>query len=882
MPLAAGTRLGPYEILARVGEGGMGEVYTARDTRLDRIVAVKISAAQFTERFEREARAVAALNHPHICTLHDVGPDYLVMEFVDGITLAERITAGAIPMDEALAIARQIAEALEAAHEKGIVHRDLKPANVKITTEGVVKVLDFGLAKSTEQASAASADATNSPTLTISPTRAGMILGTAAYMSPEQIRGATVDKRSDIWAFGVVLYEMLARKRLFTGESVSDILAGVLRTDPDWRALPSATPPRICKLLRRCLERDRKQRLQAIGEARIAIDAPEEAPDGQKSRPLWPIWPWIVALAAALTLAGAGWWQATRPPPASPLIRLTAELGPGIAVDSQSLLAFSPDGTRLAFRMRGEDGKNVLAIRNLSDTKITPLAGTENGLNPFFSPDGQWLAFFSGGSLKKISLSAGAIVTLLGGLSNRGATWGDGYIIGGGVATGLLRIPVAGGAPTAITEIIRDKRELSHRWPQVLPGSEWVLFSDYHLGTAYDNSDLEVVSLKTRQRRIIYQGGFFGRYLPSGHLVYVHQNTLFGVAFDLRHLKLSGEPQPLIQDVGNQSDVGANFSFSETGTLAYVGQSLSQRSLFWLDSAGKTQPFKAARGLYGYPRLSPDGTRLAFTLEAVEGRQDIWVRDLRRDTTSRLTALPGDKLGFVWTPDSKHLIFDSRGSDTAGAYIVRSDGTGETRLLANGNIIPTSISPDGKWLAVFGAGRGTSVAIWKVPLEGDSDHLRLGPLQPFIETPFVTTNPAFSPDGRWVAYTSSEPGKEGLWVRAFSGQGAGWQIGSRFGFPVWSRNGKELFFLEDRQRIMVIDYAATGDSFGAGSPRPWSDKRVMNLGSPPIYTYDVAPDGKRLAVILYPDGAADEKPVTHVTFLLNFFDYLRQRLGNGG
>jgi serine/threonine-protein kinase len=881
MNLDRGTKLGPYEILAPIGAGGMGEVFKARDTRLDRIVAIKVSAAQFTERFDREARAIAALNHPHICTLHDVGPDYLVMEFVDGPTLAERIAAGAIAMEEALAIARQIAEALEAAHEKGIVHRDLKPANVKITPEGVVKVLDFGLAKATEESTAVGADASNSPTLTISPTRAGMILGTAAYMSPEQARGAAVDKRSDIWAFGVVLYEMLAGKRPFTGESVSDILAGVLRVEPDWSALPAAIPPRIRKLLCRCLERDRKQRLQAIAEARIAIDAREE--DATAPHRPRPIWPWSAALvASALGLVGLSWWQLKRPAPLRPLIRLTAQLAPGVALDSQSLLALSPDGTRLAFSMRSDDGKKRLAIRILGDNQITALAGTENGDSPFFSPDGQWLGFFAAGELRKISLSGGAVAAVRVFPSLRGASWGDGYIVSPmGVATGLSRIPIAGGPPVTITEVNRERGEFAHRWPQVLPGSEWVLFTVYHLSTTHDNSDIEVVSLKTGQRKIIYQGGFFGRYLPSGHLVYVHQNTLFGATFDLRHVKLSGEPQPLIQDIGNQADVGANFSFSEAGTLVYVGQGSSQRSIFWLDSTGKTQPLQSDPGLYGFPQFSPDGTRLAFTREDSQGHQDIWVRDLKRGTTSRLTAMAGINRWPVWTLDGKNILFESWNSNAPGVHIIRSDGTGDARLLASGNVNPTSISADGKWLATFGVGRGNAVTISKAPIEGDADHFRLGPAQPFIETPFLTVTPKFSPDGRWLAYTSSEPGKEGLWVRPSSGQGGGWQIGSRFGFPVWSRKGKELFFLEDRQRLMVVDYTTGGDSFVAGSPRPWSGNRLLNLGSPPVYTFDVAPDGKRLAVVLYPDGTADEKPVTHVTFLLNFFDYLRQRLGGG-
>jgi serine/threonine-protein kinase len=865
--LQSGHRLGPYEILASIGAGGMGTVYRARDTRLKRDVAIKMCAAQFNERFEREARVVASLNHPNICQIYDVGPNFLVMELVEGENLS-----GPLPVETVLNYARQIAEALEAAHEKGVVHRDLKPANIKVTPAGLVKVLDFGLAKATE-GPAASRDA-NSPTMTMSATRAGMILGTAAYMSPEQARGSAVDKRADIWAFGCVLYEMLSGRHAFRGETTSDILAAVLKEEPDWSRVPAQVRP----LLRRCLVKDPKRRLRDIGDAIPLMEsAPEPAP--ARSRRLWP---WVAALVCAFCLAALGWWRATRVQPLRPMIQLTAQLGPGIALDSQSVLALSPDGMQLAFTTRSDDGKRVLAIRNLGDNKVTPLAGTENGDSPFFSPDGHWLGFLAAGELKKISLSGGPAATVRVFPSLRGASWGGGYIVAPmGVATGLFRIPIDGGTPESITVLNRDQGELAHRWPQVLPGGDLVLFTVYHLAR-YDNSDVEIVSLKTKQRKFIYHGAFFARYLPSGHLVYMHQNTLFGVPFDLRHLKLSGDPQALIQGIANQSDTGANFSFSETGTLAYVGQVPPQRAIFWLDSTGKLQPLLSAPGLYGFPRFSPDGMRLVYTLEDSQGRQDIWLRDLEHNTTSRVTSTAGVNHASVWTPDGRNLIFDLWNRDVTGLYTIASNGAGEARLLAKGNMNPTSMSPDGKWLAIYAPGQGNSVTISMIPVQGDREQLRLGPAKPFIETPYITITPVISPDGRWCAYMSTEPGKEGLWVRALSGPSAGWQIGSRFAFPVWSRKGRELFFLDDHQRIMVVDYSTKGDSFVPGSPRLWSDKRILNLGSPPVYTYDVAPDGKRLAVVLDADGSADEKPVTQVTFLLNFFDELKRRMPAGG
>jgi serine/threonine protein kinase/Tol biopolymer transport system component len=884
MTLDRGTKLGPYEILEPLGAGGMGEVYKGRDARLNREVAIKVCGAQFSERFEREARAIGALNHPHICSIYDVGPDYLVLELVDGPTLGAKIAAGRIPVEEALAIARQIAEALEAAHEKGIVHRDLKPANVKITPEGSVKVLDFGLAKAAEEPGPAT-DPSISPTLTMAATQAGVILGTAAYMSPEQARGATVDRRSDIWSFGVVLFEMLAGKHAFSGESVSDILAAILRGEPDWAALPPDTPPRIRKLLRRCLERDRKQRLQAIGEARITIDAPEESVPAETAR--WKWWPWAAATAVLAIAAAAGWWRRPQPE-AHPLMKLSVELGPDLSFARTSNgggLAISPDGSRVAFRVRDTDGKVRLGTRRLDRSEITIIPGSEGATSPFFSPNSQWIAFTTPGKLNKVAAQGGTPVAICDvAIAFLGGSWGDddNIIATVGLTQGLVKISSAGGAPTQLTKLRKEKSEFRHSWPQVLPGSQAVLFTAY-IGGPFEPS-LEVLSLKTGERKPIH-AGFFGRYLPSGHLVYIEQNTLFAAPFSLSRLEMTGTPQPVLENINSSFDAGAAFDVSQNGIVAYVGgQGESEQAIFWLDATGKTRPLYRGAGIRGYPRFSPDGKRLAFSMVDGQGHQDVWIHDLERDTTARVTFTTGPNLFPMWTQDGRNILYTCDSPAAPGIYSVRADGGGEARLLTDGKVreVASSFTPDGKRLAFFGPTLGGDVNMWTAPFEGGAEQ-RLGPLDPILRSRFLNILPVFSPDGRWLAYVSNESVTREVYVRPFPGPGGARQISSGGGwFPVWSPKGRELFFRGSDSRIMVVSYAASGDSFVPGKPRVWSDHRTLDLVSPPIPSYDLAPDGKRFAVVLYPDGTADQKPITHLTVLLNFFDELRRRVPSDG
>ena len=875
--LKAGQRLGPYEILAPIGRGGMGEVYKARDTRLKRDVAIKICGAQFSERFEREARVIASLNHPNICQLYDVGPNFLVMELVEGENLA-----GPLALETALNYARQMADALEAAHEKGTVHRDLKPANVKITPAGVVKVLDFGLAKAVEEQSAGSNPA-SAPTLTMSPTRAGMILGTAPYMAPEQARGLTVDKRADIWAFGCVLYEMLAGKQAFHGETTTDILAAVLKEEPDWSRIPAPVQP----LLRRCLVKDRKQRLRDIGDAMPLLEgAPDLAP---VRRP----WPWLVAAVLAIA-AVMGWWRVSRsaPLPPRPLVQLNANLPPGAGIwENGNQVALSPDATRIAVSVRDIAGKYSLATRRLDQSQFVPLSGASGAWDPFFSPDGQWIGFFvlADHKLKKIPVQGGVPATLCDAPGFfYGASWGDDEnIIAALNPAGLARIPSGGGVPTNVTELRKEKGETAHVWPQALPGGQAVLFT-VRSGGSWNDGTVDVVLLKTGERKTVQRGGYFGRYLPTsngaGHLVYVHQNTLLAAPFDLGRLAVTGAPQPLLEDVNLTGLAGsANLDFSAapsgSGTFVYLSRtSEPTQSIFWLDSAGKTQPLQPSTpGSCLNPRFSPDGKRLAFAAYASDSqrRADIWVQDLDRDAVSRLTHLPGVNHHPVWTPDGANLVFESVLGAAPSLYWIRADGSGEPQRLTNDGIrrIPSSFSPDGKRLAYYQQSVG-HYEIWTAPLEGDHDHPRLGKAELFLQTTFAIFSAKFSPDGRWLAYFSEETGTREVYVRPFPGPGGKTQISTGGGqHPIWSRNGRELFFLAPDRRVMVADCTAKGDSFVAGKPRVWSETRLLDR---PYEIFDVAPDGKRFAVVLYADGTSE--PMTQLTVLLNFFDDLRRRV----
>ena len=864
-PLTAGTQLGPYKIESPLGAGGMGQVYKARDTRLGRAVAIKTMHQEFSERFEREARAISALNHPHICTLYDIGPNYLVMELVEGETLAARLKKGALPTELVLRYGAEIADALAAAHAKGIIHRDLKPGNIMVTKSGV-KVLDFGLAK-----------AQRDDPLTAS----GAIMGTPAYMAPEQSEGKECDTRTDIYALGLVLREMATGHREGTTSSL---------------------PPPLAHVIERCLAIDPEARWHSTMDVKFelewagkteAVSTPVIAGARlpRRTRPL----PWVVAGLAVFAALALGWvaWRATRPVDRQ-LIRFSADLGPDAVEGFNITAAISPDGRRLAFVDRGPGGKHQLATQLLDQAKATLLPGTENAVDPFFSPDGQWIGFFADGKMKKVFVQGGAVVTLSDAQGNgRGASWGeDGSIIvtlDSNVRAGLSRVSSEGGTPQMLTR--PDERgEVTHRWPQILPGGQAVLFTGSKIAGTYENAAIEVLSLKTGEWKAVQHGGYFGRYVATpngaGYLLYLHQGTLFAVEFDLNHLEIRGTPVPLLEDVAANADTGGGqYDVARNGTLVYRGGKSSTAGwpVAWMDYTGNMQPLLAAPGQYYMPRFSPDGQRLALSVGPIGGG-DIQVYDWQRDRMTRLTFSQGN-LFPVWTPDGKHIAFESRSSGDISIRWVRADGAGEAQVLLDSKreLALYSFSPDGQRLAYAAPGANTEMDLWTLPLDmSDAEHPKPGKPELFLRTPSFEWEPAFSPDGRWIAYSSNASGRYEVYVQPFPGgtplRAGLWQISTSGGsHPMWSRDGRELFYETLDNRIMVTSYTAQADSFVPDKPRPWSNTQIFEP-TVNLWNTDVGPDERRFAVFPRPDATVEQKGSVHITVLLNFFDELRRRV----
>jgi Tol biopolymer transport system component/predicted Ser/Thr protein kinase len=889
MPLPPGTRLGPYEITAPLGAGGMGEVYKARDIRLNRVVAVKVAKEQFSERFEREAHAVASLNHSHVCTLYDIGPNYLVMEYVEGVELR-----GTLPVAQALNYAAQICDALDAAHKKGIIHRDLKPANILVTKSGI-KLLDFGLAKiartrSSETKTGQSADPPVDATLTMALTGKNEIVGTLYYMSPEQLQaqgtGQEVDARSDIFSFGLVLYEMLTGKRAFDGASPATVIAAIME-----RPAPSigdVAPPALDRVLKRCLEKDPENRWQSARDLKAELEWIAQAPSDGSTAPVptaRPTWlPWVAAGVLALVAAATLWvaYRSTRPADLKPLVRLDVDLGRDVyltAVGGSDVI-ISPDGTRIAYLSR-----NHLFTRKLDQLSATKLPITPGATSPFFSPDGQWIGFAASGKLRKISVDSGAEVVLCDASSSyTGADWGeDGNIIASlRISGGLSRVPSAGGTPTPVTELEGEER--THRWPQILPGGKAILFTAENSTVGFDDARIEVVTLADHRRKTLQRGGTYGRYLAAsggkGYLVYVNRETLFAVPFDPEKLVTSGSPRPVLQQVSYSAMFGsAKLSFSRTGTLVYRSREIdaSRVVIQWMEADGKSQPLLDKPGLFVNPHFSPDGERLAVANDDV--RSGIWIYDIRRDTLSPLT---GEKNVYspVWTPDGRYIVYQA----PDGMSFARSDGGSRPQPLTESKEFqyPAAFSPDGKWLAFYQIGP-QGFDLWTVLVEREGEKLKAGKPELFQRTNFGNRGTRFSADGRWLAYSSNESGSSQVYVRAFPDKGGHWQVSSDGGTsPIFSRNGKDLFFFDvPDDRIMVASYSAKGDSFVAEKPRVWSGQSVALAMSGAVGAqYDVAPDGKRIAVATYPGGST-QQDAGHVIFLENFIDELQRKVPFG-
>jgi Tol biopolymer transport system component len=913
LPLTSGTRLGVYDITAQIGVGGMGEVYQATDTNLKRQVAIKVlpvSVAGDTDRlarFQREAEVLAALNHPNIAAIYGLERSSdmtaLVMELVEGEDLSQRIVRGAIPIDEALPIAKQIADALEAAHEQGIIHRDLKPANIKVRSDGTVKVLDFGLAKAMEPAAGSSLSLSMSPTLTTpAMTQAGMILGTAAYMSPEQAKGRAVDRRADVWAFGAVLYEMLSGHRVFAGEDISDTLANVLKTEPDWSRLPAEVSPRIRVALRACLQKDPKQRLGDVQSVRLALEGAFETavpqstdsgarPTSATTRAL----PWA-ALAGVLSVAlitavvlWAPWRKAASPAP----VRLSAELGgdaslvigQGAAAGASAIL--SPDGALLAFVGQKVNGKPQIYIRRLDQLQATPLSGTDGAGSAFFSPDGQWIAFFGDSKLKKVSVTGGAAIAVADAPNARGGSWAeDGTIVfAADNHTGVVHVSASGGTPEPLTTL--EKGEVTQRFPQMLPGGKAVLFTSHTSPTGWDDASVIVQAVPAGRRTIVQRGAYYGRYLPSGHILYLHETTLFAVPFDRDRLEVTGQAVPVLEGVApNATSGGAQFAASNSGALLYLpGQGINLNvPIQWMTRDGKTTPLRATPANWSDLAFAPNGQLLALSI--FDGKQsDVFVYDWARDTLSRLTFDTTDDYSAAWTPDGRRIAFSSRRGDKAtfNLWWQRADGTGDAQRLTDSKNVQLwpSWHPSSKFLAFTESNPQTLQDIMILPLAGDeTSGWKPGKPTVFLNSPFGESQPAFSPDGRWLAYASNETGRPEVYVRPFPGPGNKWQVSSDGGYyPTWSRTRKELFFAtrDPDNRIMVASYAADGDSFHAEKPRLWSESRlIFRLG--PVgaaRSFDLHPDGDRVALAKAPDtetAARQDK----VVFIFNFFDELRR------
>jgi eukaryotic-like serine/threonine-protein kinase len=878
--LTAGDRIGPYTVAEKIGEGGMGEVFRAHDSRLKRDAALKVLPASAVgadrrRRFEREAQVLAALDHPFIARVYGVELDgdepIIVMEFVDGATLADRLRRGALPIEDAISIALQLCDGLEAAHERNVIHRDLKPANIKVRPDGTIKILDFGIARvwSTDTA----VDTANSPTMLGGSTDAGIILGTAAYMSPEQARGRVVDKRADIWAFGCILYEMLVGKAVFTGESTTDILADVVKADPDWTRLPPATPPRVIEVLRRCLQKNPKDRLRDIADARYEIEhagqpaahATADAPPATASWASRVGWLFAgAAIAAAILLVAVPRRAGDAAPPAPVRSAIVLPPNTALALGRGSSVIVSPDGRTLAYTARA-DGKTQLYLRPLDRFASTVLAGTDDASNPFFSPDGRWIGFFADEKLKKVSIDGGAPVLVAEAINPRGHAWSadDTVFVTTSNNAGISRVPARGGKLEPYTTL--QKGELSHRWPMVLPDGKTILFS------VWNDAGWEVSRISAHRGDgidtvpVVEIGGGFPRYVPDsggrGYLVYARSEGLLAAGFDESGTALTTQSIPVVDGVLTNLSGGAHFDVSPTGTLAYVPGSFeeNERDLVWVSREGK--PLSATQTMRGLTRtfeLSPDGTRVVRNATG-----DIWIEELGNGRTTRVTSSPeAGNFNGIWSPDGSLVAFARGLASNVDIFLRQSDGSGEKRLTSTPRPkIPVSISADQRWLSYNEFDPVTLGDIWIV-------EIATGQTRPFLKTDATESFGAFSADGKWMLYQSNDTGRFEIYAKPIAG-GTPVRVSTNGGtVGLWSPRTNEILYRGNDTMIYAVP-VRIGETFEADKPRALFEARVYENA------YKLSADGQRLLMMPL---TASETSSSRINIVQNFITELRQRV----
>ncbi|SPE34199.1 Serine/threonine protein kinase [Candidatus Sulfopaludibacter sp. SbA6] len=861
---ARGERLGPYEMLDAIGAGGMGEVWKARDTRLDRIVAIKISKEQFSERFEREARAVAALNHPHICQLYDVGPNYLVMEFIEGAPLK-----GPLPLEKAVEYAGQILEALDAAHRKGITHRDLKPANILVTKQGI-KLLDFGLAKQAGPLAAGDA------TLTQALTQHGQILGTLQYMAPEQLQGKDTDARSDLFAFGCVLYEMLTGKRAFEGESAASVIAAILEREP----LPLTAAPPLERVVRRSLAKDPDQRFQTVRDLKAALGwAMEQAPPADRPGGL-SHWKWVAATALVIGALG-GWGVAhfRQPPADDRVFRLPLnppERGQFVFGNSVGGIALSPDGRTAAFVASGK-GKTGLWVRPLDGTTARLIAGTEGAAYPFWSPDSKSIAYFTINKLQRVDLAGGTLVTVCETPAiGRGGSWGgDGRILFGSLTDGIFQVPASGGTPTPLTTTGASLGEAFHRWPQILPGGRFLYLVQ---SEKPENDGVYVASLArpgervrllTTDTNVVYAPGSDGK----SYLLWLRGETLFAQEFDPGTPKLAGEPHVVASPVAKLASLGQmQVSVSASGVLLYSASNTSSQ-FTWLDRAGKPHGAVGEPGEYTMFRLSADGRNVVASRDR-PGGNDLWLLEVERAAARRFTANSNVNIYPVWSPDGRTIVFTT--STPRNLFRKDSSGSGsEQRLTQSPNSqLANDWSRDGRWVVYQETTPGSQRDLWILPMSPDGKLAAEGKPKLYLQTRFDELWARFSPEAppRWMAYQSDETGRYEVYIRAFPEPRGEFQISTGGGqYPQWGADGREIFYVSPDNRLMVVSLKLGADTVTPSTPRELFPLPVLDTGWSP---YDTAPDGQRFLL-----RATLEQAGAPLTVIVNWLALLKKGAG---